>query len=308
MVEEKDLTMGGLIACVILGSRAITPMGQIASMINRYYQARSAYRSLDTVMQQPVERPRDKKFLHRPHLNGEFTFKDISFSYPRDDYKVLQNVSVNIKAGEKVAIVGRIGSGKSTLVKMMINFFEPTEGTLMVDGTDIRQIDPADLRRNISYMGQDTSLMSGTVRENITMGSVDATDEEVLKVSELTGVHEFIRRHPMGYDAPVGERGEGLSGGQRQSIALARTLIMDTPIIILDEPTNSMDSGTEDMVLRNIESKVKDKTFIIVTHKPALLKLVDRLIVMDNGKVAMDGPKEQVLKALATGNVKVEKD
>ncbi len=217
----------------------------------------------------------------------------------------MQSINLNINAGEKVAIVGRIGSGKSTMVKLMVDFFEPTEGTLLIDETDMRQIDPADLRRNVAYMGQDTALMSGTIRENIVMGRPRATDEEVLKIAELSGVHDFVRRHPMGYDAPVGERGEGLSGGQRQSVALARTLIMDTPVLILDEPTNAMDSGTEDMILRNVEQLIKDKTFILVTHKPALLKVVNRLVVMDGGRVVMDGPRDAVLQALAAGKITV---
>jgi len=305
MVQERTLTVGALMACVILGSRAIMPIGQVAGLVNRYHQAKSAYRNLDAVMRQPVERPRDKKFLHRPSLNGNFQFRDLAFAYPRTQNPVLQEMSLNIGAGEKVAVVGRIGSGKSTMIKLMVNFFEPTQGTLLIDDTDMRQIDPADLRRNLAYMGQDTALMSGSIRDNIVMGRPRATDEEVLKIAEITGVHDFVRKHPMGYDALVGERGEGLSGGQRQSVALARTLIMDTPVLILDEPTNAMDSGTEDLILRNLEAFIKNKTFILVTHKPALLKLVNRLIVMDSGRVVMDGPKETVLQALASGKINV---
>lgn len=303
MISDKELTIGSLMACVILSSRAIMPIGQIAGLVNKYHQAKSSYRNLDGVMRQPVERPRDKKFLHRPVLKGDIQFRDVSFSYPKTQHPVLQGISVNIKAGEKVAIVGRIGSGKSTMVKLMVSFFEPVQGSILIDDTDMRQIDPADLRRNIAYMGQDTALMSGTIRENIVMGKPRATDAEVLKIAEMTGVHDFVRKHPMGYDAPVGERGDGLSGGQRQSVALARTLLMDTPVLILDEPTNAMDSGTEDKILRNLEVLLKDKTFVLVTHKPALLKLVNRLIVMDGGKVMMDGPRDTVLQALASGQV-----
>ena len=305
MVQDKNLTIGVLMACVILSSRAIAPIGQIAGLVNRYHQAKSAYRNLDGVMRQPVERPRDKKFLHRPVLKGHFQFQDMEFAYPRTKSPVLQGIGLNIREGEKVAIVGRIGSGKSSMVKLMVNFFEPTKGAILIDDTDMRQIDPADLRRNISYMGQDTTLMTGTIRENIVMGCPGASDEEVLKIAEMTGVHDFVRHHPMGYDAPVGERGGSLSGGQRQSVALARTLIMDTPILILDEPTNSIDSGTENVILRHLESFIKDKTFILVTHKPALLKLVGRLVVMDSGRVVMDGPKEAVLQALASGKISV---
>ncbi len=305
MVSERELTVGALMACVILSSRAIMPIGQVAGLVNRYHQAKSAFRNLDQVMQQPVERPRDKKFLHRATLQGNFTFKDVSFTYPRSPYPVLSNITLNIMPGEKVAIVGRIGSGKSTLVKLMVDFFVPSAGAILVDGTDMRQLDPADLRRNVAYMGQDTALMSGTIRDNIVMGNPSADDTHVLKIAELTGVHDFVRKNPLGYDAVVGERGEGLSGGQRQSVALARTLMMDTPVLILDEPTNSMDSGTEDLILRNIEGFVKDKTLILVTHKPALLRLVNRLILMDGGRVVMDGQRDAVLQALQSGKIMV---
>jgi ATP-binding cassette subfamily C protein LapB len=305
IVQDKHLTVGALMASVILGSRAIAPIGQLASLVNRYHQAKSAYRNLDNVMHQPVERPREKKFLHRPMLKGHFEFRDVTFAYPRTTQPILKDININIRAGEKVAIVGRIGSGKSSLVKLMVNFFEPSSGALLIDETDMRQIDPADLRRNVSYMGQDTALMSGTIRENIVMGCPGATDEEVLKIAELTGVHDFVRRNQMGYDAPVGERGEGLSGGQRQSVALARTLIMDTSVLILDEPTNAMDTATEAQLLRNLEKFIKDKTFILVTHKPALLHLVTRLILLDEGQVVIDGPRDTVLQAIASGKVNI---
>jgi ATP-binding cassette subfamily C protein LapB len=305
MVADKTMSVGALIACVLLSSRALAPISQVAGLVNRWHQAKSAYRTLDDIMRLPVERPRDKKFLHRPELKGSFLARDVGFSYPRTHRPVLQEVNLAIKAGEKVAVVGRIGSGKSTLVKLLVGFYEPTEGTVLADETDLRQIDPADLRRSVAYMGQDTSLMSGTVRENIVMGRQSAGDAEVLRVAEIAGVHDFMRRHPLGYDAPVGERGEGLSGGQRQAVALARTLLMDAPVLILDEPTNAMDSGTEDRVLKNLEEHCRDRTLVIVTHKPALLKLVSRLVVMEQGRVVMDGPRDQVLQALAAGKVAV---
>ncbi|MBI1215610.1 MAG: type I secretion system permease/ATPase [Alphaproteobacteria bacterium] len=305
LIAGRELSVGALMACVILSYRAIAPIGQVAGLISRYYQARSAYRTLDAVMKLPVERPRGVKFLHRPALKGAFSFRNVEFSYPRTFRPVLQGVNLNIVPGEKIAVVGRIGSGKSTLVKLMVNFFEPSQGTVLVDETDMRQIDPADLRRNIAYMGQDTTLMSGTVRENIVMGRPRATDEEVLRVAELAGVHDFIRHKPMGYDTPVGERGEGLSGGQRQAVALARTLLMDTPVLIMDEPTNSMDSTTEARVLQNIAADTQERTVIIVTHKPALLQLVTRVIVMDNGRMVLDGPRDEVLAALSSGKVAV---
>jgi ATP-binding cassette subfamily C protein LapB len=305
LIQDREMSVGALMACVILSGRAIAPIGQVAGLVNKYHQAHSAYRTLDSIMKQPVERPRDKKFLHRPVLKGSFRFQDVEFAYPRTERPVVRGVNLSIAAGEKVAVVGRIGSGKSTLIKLLVDFYAPTRGTILADDTDLRQIDPADLRRNISYMGQDTMLMSGTIRENIAMGRPGASDAEVLKVAGLAGVHEFVRKHPMGYDAPVGERGEGLSGGQRQAVALARTLLMDTPVLIMDEPTNAMDTGTENLVLKNLMDYTKDKTLVLVTHKLALVKLVSRVIVMDGGTVVMDGPTDAVLKALSGGQVTV---
>jgi ATP-binding cassette subfamily C protein LapB len=308
LVADKQMSVGALIACVLLSSRAIAPVGAVAALVNKYHQAKSAYRSLDGIMRLPVERPRDKKFLHRPVLKGSISFRDVEFSYPRTNRPVLTGVNLSIREGEKVAIVGRIGSGKSTIVKLIVDFYEPTRGTVLIDDADLRQIDPADLRRNIAYMGQDTALMSGTIRDNIVMGRPAATDEEVLRVATQASVNDFVRRHPMGYDAPVGERGEGLSGGQRQAVALARTLLMNTPVLVLDEPTNSMDSATEERVITNLENIVRDKTLVLVTHKPALLRLVTRVIIMDNGRIAADGPRDQVLQALAAGKIGVARD
>lgn len=305
LIKDKQMTVGALMACVMLSSRAIAPLGALASLVNKYHQAKSSYRALDAIMRHPVERPRDAAFLHRPKISGNIEFKGVSFAYPRTNRPVLQEVTANIRAGEKVAIVGRIGSGKSSLIKMIVNFYEPTAGAILADGTDIRQIDPADLRRNVAYMGQEAALMSGTIRSNIVMGRPDASDAEVLKAAEFSGAHDFIRRHPLGYDAPVGEHGLGLSGGQRQAVALARTLLMDAPVLVMDEPTNAMDSATEDKVIRALESYARNKTLILVTHKPALLRLVSRLIVLDQGKVYLDGPRDQVLQALSGGG-KVE--
>ena len=305
LVADKEISTGALIACVLLSSRALAPIGAAAGLVNRYHQAKAAYRTLDGIMRLPVERPRDKKFLHRPKLTGDLQFRDVSFAYPRTNAAVLQGVNLHIAAGEKVAIVGRIGSGKSSLVKLMVGFFEPSSGTILADDTDLRQIDPADLRRNIAYMGQDTALMSGNLRANISMGLPSASDADILNAATIAGVNDFVRRHPMGYDAPVGERGEGLSGGQRQAVALARTLLMNTPVIIMDEPTNAMDSASEERVLQGLEAHSRDKTLIVVTHKPSLLRLVSRVIVMDGGKIVMDGPRDKVLAALSAGNITV---
>lgn len=305
LVRDRDMTAGALIASAMLAGRAISPVGMVAGLVNRYHQAKASYRRLDGLMHQQVERPIERNFLHRPQLAGGFALQGVDFAYPDNTHKVLSGVNLMINPGERVAVVGRIGSGKTTLIKLLVNFYSPTAGAVLADGTDMRQIDPADLRRQIAYMGQDTTLLSGTLRENITLGNPAASDADVLRVAELTGVHEFVRRHPQGYDAPVGEGGQGLSGGQRQAVALARTLLRDTPVLILDEPTNAMDGGSEERLLRLLEKHVIGKTLVLVTHKPALLRLVERLIVVDNGRIVMDGPKDQVWTALAQGQVAV---
>jgi ATP-binding cassette subfamily C protein LapB len=305
LVKDAEITMGALIACVILGGRAIAPIGQIANLMTRYHQSRTAFETLKEIMAQPVERPADTQFLHRPILQGKITLDSASFTYPGTEKKVLDNISFTINEGEKVGIIGRIGSGKSTMAKLIMGLYTPQEGALMADDTDYRQIDPADLRRNIAYISQDVVLFRGSVRENIAMGKPQASEDEILKVSKLSGVHEFISRHPMGYDAPVGERGDGLSGGQRQAIALARAMLLQPNIMVCDEPTNSMDMQAEEAFTLHIKEQVRDKTLILITHRQHLLALVDRLILVDQGKIVIDGPRDDVLKALAGGKVEM---
>lgn len=305
LVQDGALTMGGLIAAVILGGRAIAPIGQIANLMTRYHQASGSLKTLNNVMGKDVERPADKQFLHRPNLKGKITFEHVNFTYPHTQNGVLRDVSFNIEAGERVGIIGRIGSGKSTIARLMLNLYEPQDGTIRIDDTDYRQIDPADLRRNMAYIAQDVVLFSGSVRDNITASAPHITEDKVLACAKLSGVHDFVSRHPMGYDAPVGEYGAGLSGGQRQSIALARAMITNPHILVCDEPTNAMDMQAEQIFCDYIGNQIKGKTFIMITHKSTMLHMVDRLIVMHNGKVILDGRRDDVLKALDSGNVKV---
>lgn len=307
LVQDHKLSVGALIATVILSSRVIAPVGQVAALITRYHHAVGALKNLSRIMALPIERPMHKKFLHRPELKGGFQFQNVKFSYPGRNYTALEDISFRISPGEKVGIVGRLGSGKSTLTKLMVSFYEPQEGKILVDDTDIRQIDPADLRRNIAYVAQDAVLFTGTVRENITVGRPDATDEEIFLAATEAGVHDFIRKHPMGYDAPVGERGEGFSGGQRQAITLARAILASPPVLIFDEPTNAMDLQAEQALIENLQKRSRNRTLIIVTHKPTLLNLVDRLILIDGGRVFADGPKDKVIEALNSGQIAVPK-
>ncbi len=301
MVKDGTMSVGALIACVMLGGRAIAPIGQVANLMSRYHGAQSAMKTIDGIMAKPVERPLDARFLHRPDLKGKISFKAVSFTYPEAQRKSLDDVSFTIEAGEKVGIIGRIGSGKSTIARMVMGLYDPQGGTMLLDDTDYRQIDPADLRRNVAYIAQDVVLFSGTIRDNITASVPHATEEEILEAAKMAGVHEFVSRHPMGYDAPVGERGEGLSGGQRQAVALARAMLLKPSVFVCDEPTNAMDVQAEQSFTNHIVRYSKDKTLVLITHRPQLLPVVNRLILMDQGKVIADGPRDKVIEMISRG-------
>lgn len=304
LIGDGELTTGGLIACVMLTGRALAPTGQLANLATQYHQSKAGLHSLNDVMELPVERPAGKSFVHRPHFEGAVTLQDINFAYPNCEEKSLANVSFRIKKGEHVALIGRIGSGKTTVEKLLMGLYEPQEGAIRIDGIDSRQIDPVDLRRNIGYVPQDITLFYGSVRDNIVYAMPNADDKAVLRAARIAGVTDFVDRHPMGFDMPVGERGEGLSGGQRQAIAIARALLLDPAILLLDEPSNSMDNTTEEQLKQRLGEVVKDKTLILVTHRASLLSFVDRLIVLDDGKLIADGPKEDVLEALKQGRLR----
>lgn len=285
----------------------MAPLGQIAAIATRFHQARNSLSALDGMMQTPVERPEGRSFVNRQKFSGQIEFKDVGFSYPEAKTSALQKVSFKIEAGEKVGIIGRIGSGKSTVERLIMGLYDPTEGSVLVDGTDTRQIDPADLRRSIGVVPQDNYLFFGTVKENIALGAPFADDEMILRAARISGVDEFTSRHPLGLDMPVGERGQSLSGGQRQAISIARALLLDPPIMMFDEPTSSMDNTTEGRFKQRMQSMMAGKTLVLVTHRGSLLTLVDRLIVMDGGLLVADGPKDQVMDALASGRIQTAK-
>jgi len=308
MVQDSAITVGGLIACVLLGGRAVAPVGQVANLMSRWHSARGALKTLDRIMQRPVERPPGAAFLHRPDLKGKIAFSKVSFAYPGIDRGILDSITFTIQPGEKVGLIGRIGSGKSTIARLMMGLYDPAGGTILFDDTDHRQIDPADLRRNVAYIAQDVTLFSGTVRDNITASRPDASESEILEAARASGVHDFVSRHPMGYAAPVGEGGVNLSGGQRQAIALARAILLRPGIYICDEPTNAMDVQAEAAFTNHIAREAKGHTLILITHRQHLLSLVDRLILIDQGRVVMDGPRGKVLDTLASGGVEVPKE
>jgi ATP-binding cassette subfamily C protein LapB len=307
LIMEQELSMGALIACVILSGRAIAPMAQVASLIIQYEQSAKALRTLNEIMELPVEREEGRHFVHRPKLEGNVEFRNVSFKYPGVEHAALEKVSFRIKAGERVAMIGRIGSGKSTIEKLLLGLYQPTDGAILLDGVDINQIDPVDLRRNTGYVPQDVMLFAGSVRDNILVGSPRASDADMLRAARLAGVDQFVNLHPSGFDMPVGERGQALSGGQKQSIAIARALLHQPQLLIMDEPSNSMDNASEEQFKRQLKSVIEGRTLLMVTHKMSLLTLVDRLIVIDQGQVVADGPKETVLEALKQGRLQVRR-
>jgi len=301
MIDSQELTIGALIASVILAGRAIGPMGQVAGMIAYYQHIQSAYDSIENVMQLEGEHPADKQFVRRPAFKGDIEFKNVSFTYPESDFKQLININFSIKEGEKVAILGKVGSGKSTLQKLLLGFYYQDEGSVLIDGIDVKQIDPVEIRSNISYMAQENSLFAGTARSNIMIKNTKASDNDLLRAAEISCASDFINKHPKGFEMPIVEKGENLSGGQAQAITLARTVVDNSAIFILDEPTKSFDSGTSARVIKNLKNYLQKKTLILITHNPADLALVDRIIVMDSGKIVMDGNKNEVIERLSGG-------
>lgn len=302
-VQESAMSMGGIIAASMIAGRCLAPLGQVAGLLMQYQNARTSLASIDNYMKLPVERPADAEFLHRPVFHGAIEFRDVTFAYPGSSQPVLKKVSFKLKAGEKVGIIGRIGSGKTTLEKLALALYEPIEGAVLLDGVDVRQIDPADVRRAIGHVPQDPLLFYGSLKHNLSMGAPHADDASILAAADMAGVTEFANLHPDGFDMVIGERGESLSGGQRQSVAVARALINDPPILLLDEPSSNMDHQSEAQLRKRLGEASANKTILLVTHRTALLDLVDRLIVIDNGHIVADGPKEQVVEALRQGRV-----
>jgi ATP-binding cassette subfamily C protein LapB len=259
------------------------------------------------MMRLPVERPQGKSFVHRAKFMGEVEFRNVDFTYPGQTLPALSAISFKISAGERVGIIGRIGSGKTTIEKLILGLYNPTAGSVLIDGIDLQQIDPSELRRNIGYVPQDVVLFYGSVKDNIVLGAPYVDDRAMLRAAEISGVADFVNRHPMGFDMPVGERGDGLSGGQKQTIAIARAELLDPPILLMDEPSNSIDNRSEELFKSRLGNNLDHKTLILVTHRASLLALVNRLIVIDGGRVVADGEKEQVLAALAEGRLNVAK-
>ena len=297
-IADGTMTMGGLIGSNILVGRAMAPLMQIASLLTRLQNSRMSLQALDLLMQLPSEGQNDNEYVEFGKLDASFSFEDLAFAYPGAERLALTDISVFIKPGEKVGVVGRMGSGKSTLGKMLIGLYQPRDGAVKFGGVDIRQLAEADLRGRVGFLPQDVVLFYGTIRDNIALGDPTINDQMILRASTLAGVTEFIRSNPAGFGAQVGERGMSLSGGQRQAVALARALVRDPDILILDEPTSNMDNASEQRIKNRLKAVMGNKTLVLITHRLSMLELVDRLIVMEGGRIIADGPKNEVLRRL----------
>ncbi|MEA3512343.1 MAG: ATP-binding cassette domain-containing protein, partial [Campylobacterota bacterium] len=299
MIQELQMSMGALIAVVILSSRTISPIGQVAGLISSYEQTKLAYTTLNDIMNQDIEREDGKEFIQLNSLKGTIEFKDVTFSYPNDSKESLKNISFKINPSQKYAILGKIGSGKSTILKLILGLYKPQSGTILIDGIDINQIDPIFLRDNISYVPQDIVLFSGTLKDNISYGSAYVEDELIVEATKVSNLNEYIEKSPEGFDTNIQEGGKNLSGGQKQSVAIARAFLKDKPIALFDEPTNAMDTPTENLTRNNLQQKIQNKTTLLITHKMSMLDIVDNVIIIDEGRVTFNGAKGDLNKRIA---------
>ena len=296
----ERITMGALIAAVILSGRALSPLAQVAGLATRFQQAKLALEGLNNIIERPIERVPERKYISPSNIQGNITFENTCFQYQEDGKQAVSNLNLQIRAGEKIGILGRIGSGKSTMLKLASGLYDGSTGNVMLDNIDMRQIDPNFLRSQILLLSQSPRLFLGTLRENMDLARSDgySSDQELLEALQRFGLDKIIRSHPKGLDMPLGEDGLGLSGGQKQIIALARMTLRNPRIVLLDEPTTGLDQATERMSLQAISQWAQDKTLLVVTHRPQVLQIVNRIIVMDEGKVVMDGPRDLVLQRL----------
>ena len=301
-ITDGNISMGAMIAGVMLTGRALGPFAQVSLLATRYNQAESALKTLDEIMNLPEEKV--ERYLHRPYIEGAVQFNQVSFAYPGTENLVLKNLSFLIRPKESVAIIGRIGAGKTTIEKLLVGFYGASEGAIRLDGIDINQLSSADVRQKIGCLPQDINLFYGSIRDNITLGVPHVEDELILRAARLAGVTDFTDTDPDGLDRQVGERGAYLSGGQRQAVALARALLFNPPVLVLDEPTSNMDSFSEKRVKQQLSGLTADKTFVLITHKFSMLDLVDRVIVLEQGQIVADGPRDKVMTLLRDGKIK----
>lgn len=304
LIADGEMTMGSLIACVILSGRTLAPLGQISNLIGRFNQALSAYINFGELMEEPVKELERENQLRKDSVNGSISLTNVSLTYPGQPNQTLSQINMMIKPKEKIALVGKIGSGKTSLLRLIAGLYDATEGSVKIDNSDIKHLHPDDLRKHVGVVMQTPLLFSGTLKENLLFGNPNATDEQIIKASKIANVEKIAANLPNGFDTVLSAGGLELSGGQRQAICIARAFINDPKIVIMDEPSSAMDQGSEQELLLDLKEAVKDKTFILITHRGTLLDLVDRVVVIDSGRIVKDGLKEKVLKVTKQGSAK----
>ena len=297
LIADGTLTMGSLIACVILSGRTLAPLGQVSNLLGRFNQAVTAYDNFGQLMQQPVKELGRTHQVRVDSVQGGIRLTNASLTYPEQKEAVIKQLNLTVSPGEKIAIVGKIGSGKTSLLRLIAGLYDASEGSVKIDNHDISHMHPDDIRQHIGVVMQMPMLFSGTLKENLLMGNPDATDDQMIAAAKIANVDEIASNLPDGYATLLTEGGKGLSGGQRQAICIARAFVGDPKIIIMDEPSSAMDSGSEQQLLAILQDKLKDKTLILITHRGTLLSLVSRVVVFDSGRILADGPKEKVLQA-----------
>jgi ATP-binding cassette subfamily C protein LapB len=299
LILDGKLSVGALVAATMLAGRVLAPISGIAAVVARGTQALASLKAIDRVMSLERERPLERNYVKRRISEGRIAFESVTFRYPNSSENALEKVSFKIAPGERIGIIGRVGSGKTTVGRLLAGFYEPLEGRILLDGVDVRQYDPADLRTGVGFALQDTDLFFGKLRDNIALGKQDASDAEILEAARLAGVEGFIAGHPLGYDMPISEGGRSLSGGQKQAIGLARVLIREPKLLFLDEPTAHFDVRSEAEFVERLKAlSARYMTIVVATHRLSLLALVDRLLLFDKGRVVADGPRDQVITML----------
>ncbi|VFS49806.1 RTX-I toxin determinant B [Budvicia aquatica] len=300
LVLDGEITTGTMVACSLLSSRTIAPLMQLTMVFSRWQHAKNAMKGLDDLLQKPLDRPDDQKMSHCPALSGHYQLRNVQYAYDEEkQLNVLNVAKLDIAPGEKIAILGRVGAGKSTLLKLLSGQASATQGKVIIDGVNIAHVDPADLRRQLGYLSQESRLFFGTLRQNLMLGSPHATEKEMIQALKISGALGMIQQDAASLDRLINEGGRGLSGGQKQMVMLSRMILRNPQVVLMDEPTASMDEQLEEQVLTQLAQWMTGRTMIVVTHRPALLKLVDRIVVVDNGRIVADGPRDQILQASA---------
>ncbi|MBP2167599.1 ATP-binding cassette subfamily C protein LapB [Erwinia toletana] len=303
LVLSGDITTGTLVASSLLSSRTIAPLMQLTMVFSRWQHAKSAMNGLDELLKRPLDQPEEGEVAHCPTLTGHYDLRNVQYTYDEENVKNVLNVAkLQIKPGERIALLGKVGAGKSTLLKLLAGQASATQGKVVVDGVDIGRIDPVDLRRQLGWLSQDSRLFFGTLRQNLMLGNPHASEQEMLQALRISGALSLVQQDAASLDRIINEGGRGLSGGQRQMVMLSRMILRQPQVVLMDEPTASMDEQLEEHVIRQMQGWLSGRTLVLVTHRPALLKLVDRIVVMDNGRIIADGPRDEILRAVTPTN------